>query len=137
MRTSKVACAASDRFQSDRTDSEGALLHLRGANQVSVEKNSSEREEPDTAAAARPRQQTWQPTANCVNVSVFQGASRYDANYTCESHEIDVLHKPCVYDTLILSLMGTEAQFTSRQYAGGFSLTVRSFVFSCVLHLDG
>lgn len=48
--------------------------------------------------ATRRRQQAWQQIANCVNTQVVQGTSRNDANYTCESHEINVLHESCICD---------------------------------------
>lgn len=53
----------------------------------------------------RKRQQAWQLMASFVNVQVIQGTSIYRANYICESHYINVLHKSCVHgnDLLIFS----------------------------------
>lgn len=52
--------------------------------------------------ATRKGQQAWQLMASFVNVQVIQGTSIYRANYTLESHDINVLHKSC-NDILILS----------------------------------
>lgn len=63
------------------------------------------KENSNTAAAAKRRQQAWKPVANCVNAQIVRGTSRYDANCSCESHEINVLRKPCVYDNDSLVLL--------------------------------
>lgn len=81
-----------------------SLLHVWGASHDFCRGMRRRKKSLVRNPATRRRQQAWQLIANCVNTQVVQGTSRYDANYTCESHEINVLHESCMCDNDSLTL---------------------------------